>query len=85
MTEGTEEIVLDIETGEPLDVEGWELTGRISIHDDKGNLWEHRSYQSDFDKDGNYEVVTGRVLLEPAPEPEPEPEGEDEAEVQAED
>ena len=70
MTEGTEaEIVLDLDTGEPLDLEGWEQSGSIAYHDDAGNLWENRSYQRDLGGDGLYEVITGKVLLEPAPAP----------------
>lgn len=61
--------VLELESEKPLDVEGWEQSGQVNVRYPDGSLWEHRSYQSDFDKDGNYEVVTGRVLLEPAPEP----------------
>lgn len=68
------EVVLCYNTGEPLDLTGWELSGSVNVRDPDGSLWENRSYRQDLDKDGNFEVITGRVLLEAAPEPEPEPE-----------
>lgn len=73
-----DEKITALDSDETIDVKGWELTGSIPVPYTDGSVWEHRSYQSDFDKDGNYEVVTGRVLLQAAPEPEPEAEQEGE-------
>lgn len=73
MTEAPE-IVLCNNAGEPFDLTGWELTGSIVVQDDDGSVWENRSYRQDLDEDGAYEVITGRVMLAPAPPPEPEAE-----------